>query len=273
MARIIALAGTAGSGKSTVGAFIANAAGTDVFTMSLAQPMKSFARDVYAFTDDQLYGPSEFRNAPDTRYPRRHGPLNDGYCACCGKWAMLRDATPCYLTPRFALQQLGTEWGRMCYEDTWVRLAVRTAEESGHGVVIITDCRFVNEAKALRALGAEVWLITRDYGTLEGAQSKHASETEMRSVEFAEHVTHFIDNTGTLEGLETDVHLLTRSPLRYSVGDSVRIVAHDSSFKGIVGKVISFQPDLALAYIVALRVEGELFDVAFEVTELEFAEH
>ena len=34
--------------------------------------MKRIARDVFGFSDEQLYGPSEMRNAPDERYPREH---------------------------------------------------------------------------------------------------------------------------------------------------------------------------------------------------------
>ena len=34
----------------------------------------------------------------------------------------------CYLTPRHALQQLGTEWGRRCYNNTWIDYAIRVAD-------------------------------------------------------------------------------------------------------------------------------------------------
>ncbi len=67
-------------------------------------------------------------------------------------------------TPRWAMQSLGTEWGReMIWDDIWVnltRLRVQKLVADGEGVVF-DDCRFDNEAIALRAIGAVVVEVTR----------------------------------------------------------------------------------------------------------------
>ncbi len=135
---IIGLSGFAGSGKDAVADMLNQ--NQRFVKVALADPLKRIARDVYDFTDEQLWGPSSLRNKPDKRYPREHtwGGERKDTCQCCGI-ARLRDETgtgwfnteypQCYLTPRYALQLLGTEWGRHCYPHTWVDKAVRVAEQ------------------------------------------------------------------------------------------------------------------------------------------------
>ena len=112
---IIGLLGVAGSGKDTV---------ADIFVrdhnfvkVAFADPLKRICKDVFAFTDEQLWGPSEKRNAPDERYLRRK--IENEFLDHIGDE---------YLTPRFALQQLGSEWGRNCYPNVWVDYALRVAK-------------------------------------------------------------------------------------------------------------------------------------------------
>lgn len=62
-------------------------------------------------------------------------------------------------TPRFAMQTLGTEWGRrLIHPDIWVnalRHRIEAAWDLGYRVVI-DDCRFDNEARTIRSLGGQV---------------------------------------------------------------------------------------------------------------------
>jgi len=181
---IIGISGLANSGKDTAADFLVGRYG--FAKTSFADPMKNIARDVFGFSYEQLWGPSEARNAPDKRYPREHGPSFIGLpqaCICCGVsrtgnqgWV---DCEPCYLTPRFALQQLGTAWGRTCYPNVWVELAIRNA---GHGDVVIPDVRFKNEVDGLRAAGAYLVRIVRPDAGLKGSAGQHVSETEQASM-------------------------------------------------------------------------------------------
>ena len=68
---VIGLAGKAGSGKSTVARHLVKQYG--YVEIALADAVKRIAKQLYGFTDEQLWGPSEARNAPDLRYPREHG--------------------------------------------------------------------------------------------------------------------------------------------------------------------------------------------------------
>jgi hypothetical protein len=123
-----------------------------------------------------------------------------------------------FLTPRYALQQLGTEYGRNCYDNVWVDHAMRTAKklmtgayiyhqrlglqevdvitpalrrkfELGFGKVmaaggvVIPDVRFKNEADAIHKAGGKVWCVIRPGAGLDGDAGKHASETEQDGIE------------------------------------------------------------------------------------------
>jgi hypothetical protein len=191
---IIALAGRAGSGKNTVAKLLG------AHEIAFAEPLKRFVQEVFAFTDAQVWGPSEERNKPDMRYPRvDQCPrcFTGDFCEECDGHGMIST----FLTPRHALQTLGTEWGRGCYEDVWAELGVRRALACPAPLVAITDCRFVNEAKAVCAAGGEVWRIVRPGAGLAGATGLHPSETEQESPEFLALVTRTVLNGGSLDDL------------------------------------------------------------------------
>lgn len=196
---IIGICGSAGSGKDTAGDMLVRMHG--FARLAFADPMKRFCAEVFDFTNEQLWGPSETRNAPDLRYPRP------------GK-------EPGNLSPRYALQTLGTEWGRDCYEPIWVELGLRTAKrllaqpglryEPRRGIVAdhpdrvlgvaITDVRFRNEVDAVHAAGGFIVRITRPGDGLKGSAAAHQSERELR--ELPESVFDAtIANTGTLDQL------------------------------------------------------------------------
>jgi hypothetical protein len=171
--RIIGLTGCARSGKDTVASLIKEyRAGTVLF--SFARPMKEFCKMLFGFTHEQLDG--DEREVPDSRWTRP-------------------DGTP--LTARFALQTLGTEWGRNCDSDLWVKACLNTMDRSRANIAVVTDVRFLNEAAALRKAGAELWRVRR--AKVNGVG--HQSEQFVWSQGMTEHVTREIDNTGTLNDL------------------------------------------------------------------------
>lgn len=144
-----------GTGKDTVADLLVN---THKFQkIGMADPLKRFTKEVYGFTDEQLWGPSKFRNIPDERYPREehiwklmeckdYAPYMYE-CECCG--AQVKGDTrkaaqgQCYLTPRFALQQLGTQWGRYCWDDTWIKIGVNTARDLMENTMHITEQQYM----------------------------------------------------------------------------------------------------------------------------------
>lgn len=208
---IIGVVGLAGSGKDTVSDMLQRYHGFR--KVAFADPIKRIAREVYDFTDEQLWGPSEYRDAPDLRYPRNADLAGDTF-----------------LSPRYALQTLGTEWGRDCYADTWVDMGIRIARELLHpnggkdydakaGVfrstcpppagVVFSDCRFVNEGRKIKAAGGKVVRIVRPGAGLAGAAGLHASEVEQLQIKADVEIV----NAGTLDELKENVRALVESIL------------------------------------------------------------
>jgi hypothetical protein len=146
---IIGLCGAARAGKTTVANLLVDALGFE--EVSFAGPIRSFVRnmlDVDAATFDHL------KDVP-------HPLLGDK-------------------TPRFAMQTLGTEWGRTTLSPTlWIDLCaakVRRLAACGKHVVI-SDVRFDNEALAIRALGGVIWHVERSMGpALQPGDAAHSSE-------------------------------------------------------------------------------------------------
>jgi hypothetical protein len=184
--RILGIAGLAGSGKDTVANMLRRH--FTVAHLSFADPLKQFCGELFGWDHATLYGSSEKRNAPDPRYVRADGEL---------------------LTPRYALQTLGTEWGRNCYPNIWVDYGVRRAaqhlEKDPRCLVVFTDCRFTNEAEAIRSAGGDVLFISRREAGLKGAAGVHSSEQEMLSDEYQDLVTHRIHNGWSMQHLEEAV--------------------------------------------------------------------
>lgn len=203
---IIGVSGFSGSGKDTVADEICRDPwilgetnrGSWFVKLAMADGIKRICHDVFDWSYEQLWGPSATRNIPDKRYPREGG----------------------FLTPRFALQALGSEWGRNCYENVWVELALRLSKQlvgsseyvysQVRGVipaskvgpiepwkgVVIPDCRFKNEFSLLREAGAKLVRVKRK--GLEEPPYRHPSETEQTEVpdDYFDYVFH---NDGALE--------------------------------------------------------------------------
>ena len=232
---IIGISGFLGSGKDTVADIIREQLGEEATAkVALADPMKRIARDVYDFTEQQLWGPSEMRNGADIRYPRDHSfAYHNAPCGCCG-WTPEDDDRQCYLTPRYALQKLGTEWARDCYTDTWCVLAIRTAktllENPALGysqkqgltrkigpidlkgdlvpestkAVMISDVRYKNELAKIREAGGTLIRVIRKGVDI---ASNHTSESEMAGI--SDNSFHMVvQNDGTLENLREKVQEL-----------------------------------------------------------------
>lgn len=176
---IIALTGLAGSGKNTVANMIRLAAGAPVAEIAFAEPLKRFCAEVFGFTQQELYGSSAQRETPSRHFTRPDGQA---------------------LTPRFALQTLGTEWGRSCDVDVWAKSGIRRAQRAALDCehVVITDLRFVNEARIVREAGGAVWRIRRHAHTAGPAANVHASEADVWSPAMGAYVTREISNVGVL---------------------------------------------------------------------------
>jgi hypothetical protein len=93
---------------------------------------------------------------------------------------------PCDLlggkTPRWAMQTLGTEWGRqLIHPDLWVKATMLALSKRVEGDYVIDDVRFQNEADAIQRAGGEIWRVKRPGYPLDGS-TIHASEVIQETI-------------------------------------------------------------------------------------------
>lgn len=150
--KVIGLFGQSGSGKDTA-AEVLSAKG--YATMAFATPMKIFCKDVFGFTDEQLYGASEERNVADPR------------------WGF---------SPRTALIELGTTFMHRLDDAAWVKYALRKIASLPFGDYVITDVRFQTEIDHLRQFGANVVKITRP-DRVAASHDDHVSEAGQAAID------------------------------------------------------------------------------------------
>jgi len=67
---MIGISGFSGTGKDTIANRLIEQ--FKAIRIGLADPAKRHMADLYGFTEEQLFGPSEKRNAGDLRYPKHH---------------------------------------------------------------------------------------------------------------------------------------------------------------------------------------------------------
>lgn len=234
--KIVALSGLAGSGKDTVADLLVNRHSFQ--KIALADPIKRFCFDVFSFSYEQLWGPSQERNKPDARYSMTcpeclgDGELVDSWNEELGvrteKCSRCHGTGEFVLSPRYALQRCGTEWGRDCYSDIWIDYAIKVARqilseqkeyECTYGVVdvpsevhgvVITDCRFANELEALKKNGAKLIRVIRPGAGLYGSFADHASESEMACIS-DDIFDYVILNDKTMDNLSTEVFAALRA--------------------------------------------------------------
>lgn len=179
---ILGVMGQARSGKDTCADYLVAKYG--FVKISLADPIKRICMDIYEMTEDQLWG--DDKEKQDLRYP------------IPGKG---------FLTPRLALQFIGTEVGRNVYADTWIDIFKRYANAVMAGThyysrtkgllpdkrifrvfakkpqgIVCPDVRFKNEVKGIHDLGGVIVRLTRaGKDGLVGLKG-HLSEEEQKTI-------------------------------------------------------------------------------------------
>lgn len=134
--KVIAFIGAEGSGKDTAANYFIEHHGYQ--KVSFAGPLKDIAALAFGWNREMLEGVT-----PESR-----------------EWRERTD--PFFgVTPRYALQKIGTEMFRahIC-EDFWIR-CMRRAIDTANAPVVITDCRFENEFQFLNSIGATVVYVQR----------------------------------------------------------------------------------------------------------------
>lgn len=159
---IIGVSGNKRHGKDTVASILAKRYGYS--RAAFATKLKEGAKLMLGFSDEQVYG--DLKEVVDERYG---------------------------VTPRHALQTLGTEWGRNYINtDVWIIATLSNLETK----TVISDCRFLNEAEAIRKADGIVIKVIRP--SKADIEDTHPSEKEIALIE-ADIV---LINDGSIEDLE-----------------------------------------------------------------------
>lgn len=119
-----------------------------------------------------------------------------------------RKGLPCKLlhgrSPRYAMQTLGTEWGRgLIHDELWSSAWKARARQLllDGSPVVCDDCRFENEVRAIQDLGGELWSIRRQ--GIKMPVVGHVSESGIAY----RYATRRLDNRGTIQDLHLAVAL------------------------------------------------------------------
>ena len=194
---IIGFVGLIGSGKDTAADYLVNS--YEFRRDSFAATLKDAVAAVFGWDRELLEGRTaasrQWREETDLWWAARLGVLE--------------------LTPRWILQQWGTEVGRRAFhEDIWIASLENKLRKQQDNIVI-TDCRFPNEIAAIRNAGGRVfrikrgpdpdwWDLAQDYlgGRREAPPAGvHASEWSW----IASPLDGIIDNNGTIGELFDEI--------------------------------------------------------------------
>ena len=151
---IIGFTGHNGSGKNLAADCICETL-TGFKQDAFAKPLKEVCSILFGLSDREMNDP-EIKETPLERYP--------------------------FQSPREIMQKLGTEGVRSNWKDAWVEAL--KSRVRGLGNFVITDCRFQNEADALRELGGKIIRIVRPDSEPKNDHERdlHASETVQNSL-------------------------------------------------------------------------------------------
>lgn len=208
---LIALTGYAGAGKDTVGQVLVERHGFHRVSFAAALKRMALKLDPILELRDETAGVVD--PVVDSADPPSGYALADDAVAhmrlsqVCHVYGGLEEAKSNPAVRGF-LQYLGTEVVRETFgKDAWVRAARLDEALEEHGKVVITDCRFRNEAEAAKRLGGYVVRVDRP-GVR--AVNAHTSEHDLADWPF----DYILPNAGGLEHLPTVVDVMLNNLTR-----------------------------------------------------------
>lgn len=157
---LIGLIGSKGAGKDTCADYLCKEHG--FIKVSFADCLKRACKELFVFSDEQVYGTQKQKETPD---PRWFGA-----------------------SPRTVLQYVGTELLRDQLDTIMPGLGKNVfinnfklwyAQQGPDAKIVIADVRFQNEADVIKELGGLLLKIERP--SLESTDS-HASEVELKNI-------------------------------------------------------------------------------------------
>ncbi len=196
---LVALTGLAGSGKDTVADVLVEQRG--FVKLAFADALRKEV--AAAFDIDPIHLTQRETKEHPISALTLYRCLDIGFSDCIAGVFNAAGLSPKLLhvprSPRQILQWWGTEYRRAQDPDYWIKKtcqAIAILAECGRDRIVISDCRFENEADMVRRLDGSIWQVVRPgIAPVAGA---HISETEGN--QFLPHV--LLGNTGDIRHLE-----------------------------------------------------------------------
>lgn len=198
---IIGVSGFIGSGKDTIADYLITFKGFK--RLSYAGPLKDAVAAIFGWERDLLEG--------STKYSREWRDQVDPW------WAERLDIK--HLTPRWVLQQWGTEVGRRAFhDDIWIA-SIEHKLLTVKDDIVISDCRFPNELKSIKRAGGTTIRVSRGQNPVwyDMALSLNNGNEEARKVldEYKVHASeyssvgldydHYVTNDGSIDELHRKI--------------------------------------------------------------------
>jgi hypothetical protein len=166
---LIGISGLSGSGKDKVGKYLKH---KHYFKIKkFARPIKDMLLVLPGITEDHVDG--HLKNEPMPIFG--------------------------FQTTRWAMQSLGTDWGRNCmHKDMWLRVFVASVEDGlDNGHFAVTDIRFLNEVEMIQMGGGFIWTLRRETDQ----EMDHESESHILDLPYDVKINNF----GTIPELYQEV--------------------------------------------------------------------
>jgi len=181
---IVGLGFRARSGKDTVGEYLQKEYGFE--RIAFADALKRGCMEMFGLTYEQAYG-----NLKE---------VVDEY------WST---------TPRYILQKVGTECMRNGYKkDIWIKSVDKRIREQPNSNWVVTDCRFPNEAAAIKSWDGLVVRVDRTQAGASGGITDHPSELAMEAYDKWDYVIK--NNSDSLVDLYNSVDHMVDAFVRHS---------------------------------------------------------
>ena len=166
---IIAFAGRAKAGKDLAGKYLIEH--YKFLHYYFAKPLKEGCKHLFQLTDEQI----------------------------ANKETVIE---PWGISPRKIYQKIGTDIGRTLDPNIWIKNAQMFVDKNPNKDIVITDCRFSNEALWVRNQDGFVIHIERNNKPI--VESKHTSENSMVESDY----DYSIENTETKEDFYKNINII-----------------------------------------------------------------
>lgn len=171
---IVIMTGHAGAGKDTIADYLVS--NYNFTKLSLATKLKEGVAHIFGWDYEMLLG-----STPQSRLWREQP--DQYWSSVCGR----------QITPRIALQQVGTECFRKVFgEDFWVGCLAKEIVQNKSNNYVISDARFMSEITYLKNLGGQVWEVQRSlpwyYTTIWAAKRDGTYDTDSEVLKIKEQV-------------------------------------------------------------------------------------